>query len=73
MSIFGEDDMQESVIYQDILQKGQQQRAFSFCMSLVNERFGEIDSSIVAQVKVLNKEQLEVLVERFLKCQQLLI
>ncbi|MFQ4145538.1 DUF4351 domain-containing protein [Chlorogloeopsis sp. ULAP02] len=56
-----EDVMQESVIYQDILQKGQQQEAFSFCMSLLDERFGEIDSSIVARVKVLNKEQLEAL------------
>jgi predicted transposase YdaD len=57
--------MQESVIYQDILQKGQQQgqqqEALTFCMSLLEERFGNLDASIVEQVEVLNKEQLEAL------------
>jgi predicted transposase YdaD len=56
-----EDIMQESVIYQDILQKGKQQEALTFCMSLLDERFGEIDSSIIERVQVLNKEQLEAL------------
>jgi len=56
-----EDVMQESVIYQDILQKGKQQEALTFCMSLLDERFGEIDSSIIERVQVLNKEQLEAL------------
>ena len=56
-----EDVMQESVIYQDILQKGEQKEALRFCMSLLDERFGEIDSSIIERVQVLNKEQLEAL------------
>ncbi len=56
-----EDIMQESVIYQDILQKGQQQEAFNFCLSLLNERFGEVDGSIIERVRALNKEQLEAL------------
>ncbi|MEA5623127.1 DUF4351 domain-containing protein [Nostoc sp. UHCC 0251] len=51
--------MQESVIYQDILQKGEQKEAVRFCISLLNERFGEIDSSIIERVQVLNKEKLE--------------
>ena len=53
--------MQESVIYQDILQKGEQKEALRFCLSLLDERFGEIDSSIIERVQVFNKEQLEAL------------
>ncbi len=63
--LLSEDIMKESVIYQDILQKGQQQgkqqEALTFCMSLLDERFGELDSSIIERVQVLNKEQLEAL------------
>ncbi|MGJ5630729.1 Rpn family recombination-promoting nuclease/putative transposase [Nostoc sp. CALU 1950] len=56
-----EDIMQESVIYQDILQKGEQKEALKFCMSLLDERFGKVDSSTSERVKILNKEQLEAL------------
>ncbi len=56
-----EDVMQDSVTYQDILQKGEKKEALAFCMSLLDERFGEIDSSIMSRVKVLNKEKLEAL------------
>ncbi len=59
--LLSEDLMQESVIYQDILQKGEQKEAIRFCISLLNERFGEIDSSIIERVQVLNKEKLEAL------------
>ncbi len=63
--LLSEDIMQESVIYQDILQKGEQQgeqkEALRFCMFLLNERFGEIDSSIIERVQVLNLEKLEAL------------
>ena len=61
--------MQESVIYQDIKQKGErkgeekgkQKGALSFCMLLLNERFGELESSIVERVNVLPVEKLEAL------------
>ena len=53
--------MRESVIYQDILQKGRQQEALSFCMHLLNQRFGEVDSSVIERVQVLSVEQLEAL------------
>lgn len=60
-----EDVMQESVIYQDILQKGEQKgeqkEALRFCLSLLDERFGEIDSSIIERVQLFKKEQLEAL------------
>ena len=59
--LLSEDIMQESVIYQDILQKGEQKEALRFCMFLLNERFGEIDLSIVERVQVLNLEKLEAL------------
>jgi predicted transposase YdaD len=62
--------MQESVIYQDILQKGQeqgeQQEAFRFLNRQLNRRFGAIDSSIIDRIKVLSTEELEILGEEFL-------
>ncbi|WP_100903278.1 DUF4351 domain-containing protein [Nostoc flagelliforme] len=65
-----EDVMQESVIYQDILQKGQQQgqqlEAFRFLMRQLNRRFGEIDASIIERIRGLSTEQLEVLGEEFM-------
>ncbi|AFY44936.1 DUF4351 domain-containing protein [Nostoc sp. PCC 7107] len=63
--MLSEDIMQESVIYQDILQKGQEQgkkqEAFSLSMSLLEERFGEIDDSIFQKVQALKIGQLEAL------------
>ncbi|MDJ0620656.1 MAG: Rpn family recombination-promoting nuclease/putative transposase [Calothrix sp. MO_192.B10] len=65
-----EDMMQESVIYQDILQKGEergeQKEAFRFLTRQLNRRFGEIDSLIIDRIRVLSTEQLEVLGEEFL-------
>ncbi len=73
--LLSEDLMQESVIYQDILQKGEQQgeqkEAVRFCISLLNERFGEIDSSIIERVQVLNKEKLEALGRALLRISSL--
>ena len=65
--LLSEDIMQESVIYQDILQKGErigeqrgeQRVEIKFCLFLLNQRFGEIDSLIVEKVKGLPVEQLE--------------
>jgi predicted transposase YdaD len=69
--LLNEDIMQESVIYQDILQKGQeqgkQQEAFSLCMSLLSERFGEIDEFIDQKVQALKIEQLEALCRALLR------
>ena len=57
--------MEESVIYQDILQKGQQQgqhqEAFSFCQKLLESRFRELDSAVWERVQQLSVEQLEAL------------
>ncbi|QLE59767.1 DUF4351 domain-containing protein [Nostoc sp. TCL26-01] len=73
LQLLREETMQESVIYQYILEKGErlgeqrgeqrgeQEEALKFCRLLLDERFGEIDSSIIEQVQVLNKEQLEAL------------
>ncbi|MBW4511226.1 MAG: DUF4351 domain-containing protein [Scytonematopsis contorta HA4267-MV1] len=62
--------MQDSVIYQDILQKGEQRgekrEAFRFLNLLINKRFGEVDSSIIERLQVLSTEQLEILGEEFL-------
>jgi predicted transposase YdaD len=68
--LLSEDIMQESVIYQDILQKGEergeQKEALKYTLRLLNRRFGEIDSSIIDRIRVLSTEQLETLGEEFL-------
>jgi predicted transposase YdaD len=64
--LLSEDIMQESVIYQDILQKGEQKEAFKFLNRLLNRRFGTIDSSVIDRLKVLSTEELEILGEEFL-------
>ena len=68
--LLSEDIMQDSVIYQDILQKGEQKgeqkEAFRFLNRQLNRRFGEIDLSIVERIKLLSTEQLEALGEEFL-------
>lgn len=60
-----EDIMRESVIYQDIKEKGEekgkQKEALSLSMLLLNQRFGELESSIVEKVEALAVEKLEVL------------
>ena len=56
-----EDVMQESVIYQDIKQKGKKEGKLSLSMILLHERFGELESSIVEKVEVLSVEKLEAL------------
>jgi predicted transposase YdaD len=68
--LLSEEMMQESVIYQDILLKGEQRgekkEAVRFLQRQLNRRFGEIDSSIIERLRVLSTEQLEVLGEEFL-------
>ncbi len=54
--------MQESVIYQDIVQK----EALKYTLRLLNRRFDEIDAPIVEQIRALSTEQLETLGEAFL-------
>jgi predicted transposase YdaD len=66
--LLSEDIMQESVVYQDILQKGQEQgqqkEALKYTLRLFNRRFGEIDSLIIERrIQGLSTEQLEALGE----------
>jgi predicted transposase YdaD len=68
--LLSEDIMQESVIYQDILQKGEQKgeqkEAFRFLNRQLNRRFGEISLPIIEKMRLLSTEQLEILGEEFL-------
>lgn len=57
-----EELMQESVIYQDIVQK----EAFKLISRQLNRRFGEIDSQLIERVRRLSAEQLENLGEALL-------
>ena len=54
--LFREEIMRESVIYQDILQRGRQQEALSFVTRLLNRQVGEVDSSLVEQIRGLTVE-----------------
>ena len=61
--------MKESVIYQDILQKGEEKGEkkgeIRFVSRLLNRKFGAIDSSILERLQSLTTEQLEALAEDF--------
>ncbi|MEH2115154.1 DUF4351 domain-containing protein [Nostoc sp.] len=57
-----EDVMKESVIYQDIVQK----EAFKLISRQLRRRFGDIDESLIEQVRNLSAEQLENLGEDLL-------
>ena len=61
-----EDLMQESVIYQDILQKGNKQGEERTIIRQLNRRFGEIDSSLIDRIRVLSVEKLDDLAEALL-------
>lgn len=53
--------VKESVVYQDIWQKGRHYEALKIVILLLDQRFSEIDSSIIERVRVLTVEQLESL------------
>jgi predicted transposase YdaD len=73
-----EDIMRESVIYQDILQKGEekgrkegekrgeQQGEQRTIIRQLNRRFGELDSSLVDRIKTLNIDKLDNLADALL-------
>lgn len=61
--------MKESVIYQDIISKGEQQEAIKLILRLLNRRFGELAPDTISQVRGLPVEQLEELGEALLDFQ----
>jgi len=64
--LLSEEIMQESVIYQDIFQKGEAQGEVRTIIRQLNRRFGEIDLSLVGQIKILTTEKLDALAEALL-------
>lgn len=68
--LFREEIMQESVIYQDILQKGEQRGLqkgeVAVILRLLTRRFGVIESEIQQQIRSLSINQLEELTEALL-------
>jgi predicted transposase YdaD len=66
-----EDIVKESAIYQDILQKGEARGEVRgqvrTIMRLLSRRLGEIDSSLVEQIKILTIEKLDALTEALLE------
>ncbi len=64
-----EDIMKESVVYQDILSKGEQKEAIKLILRQLGRRFGELAPNLVSQVRGLSVEQLEELGEALLDFQ----
>ena len=68
--LFREEVMQESVIYQDILQKGEQRGLqkgeVAVILRLLTRRFGAIEPEIEQQIRALSITQLEELAEALL-------
>ncbi|NJR74685.1 MAG: DUF4351 domain-containing protein [Scytonema sp. CRU_2_7] len=68
--LFREEVMKESVIYQDILQKGEErgkkQEALELILRLLTRRFGAIEPEIQQQIRTLSITQLEELAEALL-------
>jgi predicted transposase YdaD len=68
--LFREEIMRESVIYQDIIQRGEQRgeqrEALSLAFRLLNRKLGGIDESFGERVRSLSTEQLEALAEALL-------
>ncbi|MBV6625702.1 MAG: Rpn family recombination-promoting nuclease/putative transposase [Rivularia sp. (in: Bacteria)] len=72
--LFREEIMQESVIYQDIIQRGEaigeqrgkKQEALNYTMRLLNRRIGNINSQTQQQIDALSTTQLEDLGEALL-------
>jgi predicted transposase YdaD len=58
-----EDILQESVIYQKIINQGEKNEAIALVNRLIKKRFGEIDDRLQARIKSLSLEQLESLGE----------
>ncbi|MEO1764113.1 MAG: DUF4351 domain-containing protein, partial [Cyanobacteria bacterium J06629_18] len=68
--LFREEIMQESVIYQDIIQRGEQQgkkqEALQLITRLLNRRIGSINSQMQQRIDALSTNQLEDLGEALL-------
>jgi predicted transposase YdaD len=68
--LFREEVMQESVIYQDILQKGEErgkkQEALELILRQLTRRFGAIEPEVQQQIRSLSITQLEELAEALL-------
>lgn len=62
--------MEESVVYQDILQKGEQRGVLKgerkFALLQLEERFGKLSPKIRKQIEHLPAEQLEELIKALL-------
>lgn len=68
--LFREEIMQKSVIYQDILQKGEErgkkQEALQLILRQLTRRFGAIEPEMQQQIRTLSITQLEELAEALL-------
>lgn len=69
--LFQENMMQESVIYQEILEKGRQEEAKRLVLRQLTHRFDTLPDMLRSRIDALSKEQLETLAEALLDFTQL--
>ncbi|NES82239.1 MAG: Rpn family recombination-promoting nuclease/putative transposase [Moorea sp. SIO2B7] len=65
-SLFREDIMKESVIYQSILREGRQEEARFLVMNQLEYLFGKLESRLVNKIETLSREKLEQLAKDLL-------
>jgi len=58
-SLFQEDIMKGSVIYEDLLQKGGEKEALKLVMMLLNQRFPQLEERLANKIKTLSLSNLE--------------
>lgn len=59
--------MKESVIYQDIFQKGEKNEGFKLIIMLLQDRFSQIEERLTNKIKTLSLSEIEDLARSLLK------
>jgi predicted transposase YdaD len=67
---FREETMEESVIYQEIIQRGVKSGKLELVIRLLKRRIGEISAKLESQIKELSGEKLDELSEAILDFSQ---
>ena len=58
-NFFRDEIMEESVVYQDIIQKGRKQEAIVLIMGMLTRGFGTLEPDIMERIRLLSTTQWE--------------
>ncbi|MBO1047216.1 MAG: DUF4351 domain-containing protein [Dolichospermum sp. DEX182a] len=61
IQVLGEYLIEESIIYQNILQKGEKQQSVKWMIMFLKYRFSEVNLSLIEEIKILPLQTLELL------------